>query len=72
LGLNEWNKRTTKFFNTHGKALEIFANQGIINWPVKMKARTFEAFLMEFNFPGDQEYTKQELQQFHHLCRLRI
>ena len=26
---------------------------------------------MEFNFPEDQEFTRQELRQFHHLCRLR-
>ena len=26
---------------------------------------------MEFNFPDDQEFTRQELRQFHHLCRLR-
>ena len=26
---------------------------------------------MKFNFPEDQEFTRQELQQFHHLCRLR-
>ena len=30
-----------------------------------------EAFLLEFNFPEDQEFTRQELRQFHHLCRLR-
>jgi hypothetical protein len=71
LSLNEWNKRTTNFLNTHGEALEIYSNQGIINWPVKMNAKTFEAILMEFDFPEDQEFTRQELQQFHHLCRLR-
>ena len=58
-------------YTSHGKALQIFSNQGIINWSVKMNARTFDAFLMEFNFPEDQEFTRQELQQFHHLCRLR-
>ena len=26
---------------------------------------------MEFNFPADHEFTRQELRQFHHLCRLR-
>ena len=26
---------------------------------------------MELNFPEDQEFTRQALQQFHHLCRLR-
>ena len=26
---------------------------------------------MEFNFPEEQEFTRQELRQFHHLCRLR-
>ena len=71
LGLSEWNKRTTNFLNTHGKPLEIFSNQEIINWPAKMNARTFESFLIEFNFPGDREFTRQELQPFHHLCRLR-
>jgi hypothetical protein len=71
LGLSEWNKRTINFLNTHGKAIEIFSNQGSINWPVKMNARILEAFLMEFNIPEDQEFTRQELRQFHHLCRLR-
>ena len=71
LGLREWNTRTINFLNTHGKALEIFSNQGSINWLVKMSARILEAFLMEFNFPEDQEFTRQELRQFHHLCRLR-
>ena len=46
LGLSEWNKRAIKFFNTHGKALDIFSNQGIINWPAKINARISEAFLM--------------------------
>ena len=36
-----------------------------------MSARILEAFLMEFNFPEEQEFTRQELRQFHHLCRLR-
>ena len=61
LGLSEWNKRTINFLNTHGKALEIFSNQGSITWPVEMSARILEAFLMEFNFPEDQEFTRQEL-----------
>ena len=61
LGLSEWNKRTINFLNTHGKALEIFSNQGSISWPVKMNARIFETFLMDFNFPEDQEFTRQEL-----------
>ena len=26
---------------------------------------------MEFNFHEEQEFTRKELQQFHHLCRLR-
>ena len=26
---------------------------------------------MDFNFPKDQEITRQELRQLHHLCRLR-
>ena len=71
LGLSEWNKRTIYFLSTHGKALEIFSNQGSINWPVKMSARILEAFLMEIYFPEDQDFTRQELRQFHHLCRLR-
>ena len=53
LGLSEWNKRTTNFLDTHGKALEIFSNQGIINCPVKTNARNFEAFLIEFNLSED-------------------
>ena len=65
LGLSEWNKRTTNFLNTHGKGLEIFSNQGSIIWPVKMNARIFEAFLMEFNFSEDHEFMRQELRQFH-------
>ena len=44
LGLSEWNKRTVNFFNTHGKALEIFSNMGSISWPFKINARIFEAF----------------------------
>jgi hypothetical protein len=71
LGLSEWNKRTINFLNSHEKTLEIFSNQGSINFPVKMNAKIFEAFLMEFNFPEDHEFTRQELRQFHHLCRLR-
>ena len=61
MGLSEWNKRTINFLNTHGKALEIFPNQGSINRPVKMNARILDAFLIEFNFPEDQEFTRQEL-----------
>ena len=68
LGLSEWNKRTINFLNTHRNALEIFSNQESISWPVKINARIFEAFLMEFNFPEDQEFTRQELRQFHRLC----
>jgi hypothetical protein len=71
LGLSERNKRTTNYLNTHGKALDIFSNQGIISWPVKMNARILELFLIEFNFSKNQEFTRQELQQFHHLCLLR-
>jgi hypothetical protein len=56
LGLSEWNKRTVNYLNTHGKALEIFSNQGIINWPVKMSPRIFDSFLLEFNFPEAQEF----------------
>ena len=53
LGLSEWNKRTINYLNTHGMALEIFSNQGIINWPVKMNARIFcwnSIFLLHKNF----------------------
>jgi hypothetical protein len=50
LGLSKWNKRTIHFLNTHGRALEIFSNQGSINWPVKMNARIFEVFLMDLIF----------------------
>ena len=50
LGLSEWNKRTINFLNTHEKTLEIFSNQGNINWPVKMNARMLDTFLMKFNF----------------------
>ena len=35
LGLSEWNKHTINYLNTHGKALEIFSNQGIINGQLK-------------------------------------
>ena len=71
LGLSEWNKRTINYLNTHGKALEIFSNQGVINWPVKMNARIFESFLLEFNFPASQEFSRKDLKYYHHLCRLR-
>ena len=36
-----------------------------------MSARIFESFLLEFNFPEAQEFLRKEIQQFHHLCRLR-
>jgi hypothetical protein len=57
LGLREWNKRTINHLNTHGKALKIFSNQGIINWPVKISARILESFLIECIFSKEQEFT---------------
>ena len=69
--LSEWHKKSVNLLNTQGIVLNIFEDNGVYAFPVKMSVQIMENFAEECNFPQDRQFTRQDLQEQHYTACIR-
>jgi len=70
LAYEAWRKETKIYLNQKSRALEIWENNGVWGWEIKMDATMMSSFMHDKGFNPSREYTQKEMVQIHSmLCK---
>ena len=67
LAYEAWKKDTRIYHNQKSRALEIWENNGVWDWEIKMDAAMMSSFMQDKGFNPSRTYSQKEMAQIHSL-----